>query len=60
MVNTPGDTRPSDTAAAREPAPKPEPRGWTQRLAPSGGLMLGLLLGALVWLAAFTLWRLFG
>jgi hypothetical protein len=67
MANSRGETRPSgtasdttsDTTAEGATAPKPERHGWSHRLAPSGGVMLGLLLGALVWLAVFTLWRLF-
>ncbi len=60
MVNSQGDARQSDTAAATQSAPQPERRGWSKRLAPSGGILLGLLFGALAWLAAFTMWRLFG
>ncbi len=43
-----------------EVAPAPVRSGWGVRLAPAGGLVLGLLLGALAWLGALTLWRLLG
>ena len=63
MANSRDETRPPDAALADQAAPRPllrdpQRRGWSERLAPAGGLVLALLMGALVWLGAFTLWRL--